>query len=217
MKDFRSIQKPKEILALLQQAPSDDLGQIWQSQDQSRQIYNITSVGHDEGNKAIVFETLKDFDLSGDFPIYIRMNYRDLIFKLTGKSCVINGHRLICRYPKVAKAIEERMFERFQVPAYKKCMVLLKSLGKSAIEVRVRLVDYSKTGVGIVISELDRGFMEKIKRFEIVTIDDLLLHNHLEITLSYIRKSSGLLRAGFKLKKPLPDALFQTLTKLINI
>lgn len=215
MQNFRDIPKAHEILQLMRDAPSTEKGQIWQTIEEERRVFDIVDIKDDDTNRALVFETSTALNLSKDNPVYIRINHRDLIFKLNSKSCVIKDNKLICVYPKVAKAIEERIYERFPVPKDKEFLVTLKPLGASASEINVRLKDFSRQGIGIIVSDINRDFIVKNVVFQIQSINSAPLPGYSIGTLRYTKRGRGGVHAGFSLATEFSDSVFEALTKLI--
>lgn len=213
MNNFRDLKTLDDILGLLDSAPEHEKGQIWQSRPRHREIYEIRKITHDKGQRSIILETLLDFDFSSDYPIYVRINHRDLIFKLMSDNCHIDGNRLICPYPKLAKAIEERRYQRFSLPLGQDFFVLISPLG-SAMELKVSLKDFSKKGIGLYISERNRLFFKNNKRFKIVSFNDSVFPGDTFASIRYIKRTPRGLSAGMMFDKILTDSLFQIMTKL---
>ena len=90
---MRDINKIQEFLDLIQLAPKDNLGQIWQTQEPLRQVYKITSLKNDTKRKALIIETVLNFDFIENIPVFVRINNRDLIFKLDMNTCLMEKNK----------------------------------------------------------------------------------------------------------------------------
>ncbi|HXH73958.1 MAG TPA: hypothetical protein VNJ08_03280 [Bacteriovoracaceae bacterium] len=215
-KSFRIIDKKNEILAMLKQAPPTNRGEIWQTLGEIRYHYKITNVKDDEVNKAIVIEASTDFEFNPKHPIFVRINFRDLIFKLAARSFVISGNKLACPYPNLAKAVDKRGVERIPLPEYRETTVVLRPLGASAAEVRVNLLDISKNGLGISISDKNRDYLLRNEQFQLMCINDIPLAGDHKAEIRYVeRLSRGVIKSGFVLKTPFKDEVFENVCKII--
>ena len=169
-----NLSQVKEILQLLSKAPSHDPGQIWQSQEQLRQVNNITKLEHDTTQKALVIESLLEFDFSSEFPVFVRINHRDLIFKLNPKECVIEDNKLICHYPQLAKAIENRQQIRITAPPSEAIAVVIREAGGNGAEIKTLMNDFSKSGLGIFAgSGKGKFFYRNDIRFQLISIGSI--------------------------------------------
>src|SRR5687767_7607281 len=99
MMKFLDLNKKDEIIKLLRQAPETNKGEIWQTLSDLRHHYKITNIKDDPIERTIVIETSKRFEFSTKHPVYVRINHRDLIFKLSARSFIISGNKLACVYP----------------------------------------------------------------------------------------------------------------------
>lgn len=216
MSKFLLIEKKDEILELLKNAPTHNRGEIWQTLPDLRHHYKIMNIRDDDLNKAIVFETSEDFLFNPKLPVYVRINHRDLIFKLSARSFVISGNKLACSYPTMAKAVDKRGVVRIPLPESRRdTTAVLKPLGPST-ELRVRLIDISKTGLGIAISDMNREYLLRNERFKLTMINDVKLTGDHQMDLKYVeRLGRGFIKSGLNLRKPFADDIFDMICKVI--
>jgi hypothetical protein len=216
MQKFRIVEKNEEIIQLMDKAPENDKGETWQTLPGQRLHYQIAYLRNDTFNKAIVLESSTDYEFSLSHPVYVRINHRDLIFKLTAKSFMISGKKLACSYPEFAKAVEKREFERIPLPEHREATLILNPLGASVAEIKVRLADLSKKGLGIFISDMNRHYLERNKAFKITAINGIYLSSTHQVTVKYIERiGKGVMRSGLAMDNPFPDPLYDVICKTI--
>ncbi len=217
MEKFRIIHEKKEILELITNSVTEGYrGEIWQTSKDKRFHYQIKNIIDDEINKIIVFESDQKLDFNISEDVYIRIFHRDLIFKLEKAAYVCAGKKIASPYPDTAKAIETRGLSRINLPIEMDIRVSLKPLGESAIGLIVQLVDISRGGLGIIISETNSEFLKRNKVFKILKINDLELTGHNEVTVSYLKKrKNGTYKSGLILKNPFIESIFDFICKEI--
>lgn len=216
MLKFRDINQKEEILTLMQKAPISNPGEIWQTLPDVRHHYKIINVKDDPINHAIVIEGPRKFEFSTKHPVYVRINHRDLIFKLTARSFIISGSKLACIYPKMAKAIDKRGIERIPLPPERETRMVLRPLGLGAAELTVNLIDISKKGLGISISDMNRDYLLRNQKFRITSINDVLLAGDHQLDIIYVERiGRGVMKSGFKLARPFTDETYNLICKII--
>ncbi len=217
MEKFRIIHEKKEILELLTNSVTDGYrGEIWQTLKNKRNHYQIKNIIDDEINNIIVFESDQKLDFNISEDVYIRIYHRNLIFKLEKGAYVCARKKIASPYPDTAKAIESRGLTRINLPNEMDIRVSLKSLGESAIGLRVKLIDISRGGLGIIISETNSEFLKRNKTFKILNINEIELTGHNEVAVSYLKKKkNGTYKSGLILKNPFIESIFDYICKEI--
>jgi len=216
MENFRILSKKSEILKLIKNAPEGIKGEIWQSLEDKRYHYQIQKVGHDEEHQIIIFETDSKLDFITTEPVYVRIHHRNLIFKLDPNSFFIAGKKISTPYPESAKAIESRGLNRLMIPENLEIEVVLKPLGEGTNEIRVKLIDISRGGLGICIADLNKDYLQRNKFFKIVSINDIQMEGQNEIEVRYIKKIDQLnVKCGLMLKKPFVDSIYDYICKIL--
>lgn len=216
MEKFRDINHRDEILALMKRAPASNRGEIWQTLDEGRHHYKIVSFRDDPSNKALVIESDQNYAFNARHPIYVRINHRDLIFKLNARSFIISGNKLACVYPTMAKAIEKRGTVRIPLPPGRDTTVVLTPLGAGAAELKVKLVDISMKGLGISVSDSNREYLIRNEKFLITSINDIFLAGNHQVEIKYVeRLARGMIKSGFVLKRPFTDITYNLICKSI--
>lgn len=213
--NFRTIHSGPEIASLIQQANQEEYGQIWQTIGPLRQTYQITALKVDHENEAVFFETLMPFDFDRTYPVYVRVTNRNLIFKLH-QNFETKKNRMICSIPHEAKAHEYRSDERFVVPENKNILLKLKPLSGVASEVEVKLDNFSQSGMGIVISQVNKDFFERISLFSILSMGGIKMGDRKIAQVKYIKETSkDSIRVGLTLIDPFDKGTFSYLQNLL--
>lgn len=217
MENFRILDKKADILKLLHNVQENgEKGEIWQTLSEKRFNYKINKIVDDDNNRVIVFEVDQKVEFNQYEAIYVRIFHRDLIFKLDPGAYIASGKKIAAPYPEAAKAIESRGMARLIAPIDKDIDVVLKPLGESATEIRVRLYDISRGGLGILISDMNKDFLIRNKFFKIITINDIEMTGQNDAEVRYVKKiKKGILKAGLMLRTPFVDAIYDYICKEI--
>ncbi len=216
MDKYRLLDHKDEIIAMVQKAPVIELGNIWQTLTNKRELYTIRKIEVIE--EAFVFHSLATFEFNVDVPIFIKINYRNLIFKLMPGEYQYRGNQLLCLFPKEAKAIEARGSDRTKLPPSSKINVTLKSLDSStAIDIVVQLNNISEKGIGARTSILNIEFFRKSNQYKIISVCGKPHFESGTLTLRHIteKKEKKLIEIGFKSDRPLSDEMFSLLREEI--
>lgn len=212
MENFRQISKLEELKAILAKAPPGDFGIAWQTTGTERLIYPIVEV--EIQDESLVFISSAPFQVNQAFPIYIKMANRNLVFRLSLGEYEYIKNQLKCRYPKDAKALEERAQQRTQLPLKVNVNLTLRALSPSTVlDTRIQLLDLSDGGLGGAITRLNQDFFLRTSSFQVVKVGD---KNHAEtalLTLEHItdQGQGNKMKVGFSLDKPLSDGFYQLL------
>jgi hypothetical protein len=187
MDNYRLLAQKDEIFKMVKKAPVAEIGEIWQTLPFKREVYRIKNL--DILNEAMIFLTTLPFEFDKDFPVYIRLNYKNLVFKLSPQEYLASKNQLSCCYPKEAKAIEDRSKERTRLPKKSSLKVTLRSLSaETALDIKVGISDISEIGMGIVTSGANKEFFSRNSNFIIVKVCG---REHFEQTVLSVRHISN--------------------------
>lgn len=210
MENYRTIHATSEIISLIQNANCDNLGQVWQTQGPLRQTYQIMELATDVDHCAIILETQSAFEFNRDYPVYVRISEKNLIFKLD-KKFLIKKNRLICPIPTEAKAMELRTSERFKIPSHKMVQLKLKPLETSALEVSVKLQNFSHKGMGVQVPVVNQDYFERVPTFSIQSISGIKIGERKTLTVRHVGKSA----VGFCVNEPFDNGTFTYLQNFL--
>lgn len=151
--------------------------------------------------------------LTEKVPLFVKLNYRNLMFKIFPEQYSIEGDVLVTSIPQAAKALDRRPDERFVMPLNSEILCHMNRIEKRGIsfEDNARIIDVSEKGLGILItnasSELilahDHVWIKKLNKFE---LEEPLFGR---IVYSNERKyKDGIIdiKAGISLNAPIPRA-----------
>ncbi len=150
---------------MVTKAPVREIGEIWQSLPHKREVYKIMNL--ELLKEVMIFQTKLPFDFDASFPIFVKINYKNLIFKLSPTEFKTYNNQMSCEYPSEAKAIEDRSLERTKLPKKSNLNITLRSGGK---DFKVSLEDLSEGGIGIRTSIVNREHFEKSTLFKIIKV-----------------------------------------------
>ncbi len=197
-------------------------GNIWQTGQSERQMLHISQVLLDIKTDKLIIRTFGLIDLVQKHPIFIRLSYRSILFRLDPGEFKIIGDKLICNYPKEARALEERIGDRYVLPFSADISLSLKrterNLRETVLDLEVRIVDVSEKGFGILISGANRDFLKSFDHFWIKAIDQRPLNHHIFGTVTYIAPKGyylkrGDVRVGLSLERALNAEFFEYLKR----
>jgi len=212
MDHYRLLEHKAEIFNMVKKAPVVEIGEVWQTLPFKREVYRIKKL--DVLNEAMIFLTTLPFEFDLDFPVYIKLNYKNLIFKLSPDEYRASKNQLSCGYPKEAKAIEDRSVERTKLPNKTSLSISLRSLAPgTALDIKVSIVDISEIGLGIKTSGVNKEFFSKNTNFIIVNVCG---DEHYEQTVLSVRHISNnddrsYIGIGLLGSHPFSEKIFQIL------
>ena len=217
MDRYRLLAQKDEISKMIKKAPVMEIGEIWQTLPIKRQVYRITKL--ELLNEALIFKTQLPFQFDQNFPIYIKINYNNLIFKLSTEEYRTFTNQLSCSYPKEAKAIENRTLDRTKLPRKFNLNVMLKTTrGDSLIELKVNLEDISESGLGIRTSSANIELFTEEARFKLFKIAGHYLSEEATLSVRHIssKDKQGYLSIGMHADTPFSEKLFELLREAIR-
>lgn len=217
MDRYRLLEKKEEIAKMARKAPVLEMGQIWQTLPVKREIYKIRSM--EVLSEAMIFLTTMPFEFDPNLPIYINLNYKNLIFKLNPGEFRIFNNQLSCVYPKEAKALEFRNFDRTQLPLKTNLHLVLRTISAStALDIKVSIENFSEAGLGIKASSLNRDYFERNTSFRIIKVCGRNQVEECVLTVRHIseKDNKAFISIGMQTSAPLSDRFFQILREEIR-
>ncbi|HXH75747.1 MAG TPA: hypothetical protein VNJ08_12310 [Bacteriovoracaceae bacterium] len=213
------LQKRGQIIAAIENAAPFG-GEVWQTNASGRLIMQIIQMHIEIKYDKLIFRTPGTLEIDILSPLFIRLSYRSLIFRLEPGKFKIMGDKVICDYPEEAQGLELRSSERYVLPINSDISLSIKrkirTLRETVFEIEVRIVDVSEYGFGLLISGGNRDFLRRFDSCWIKAVD----HNPLSLPLSarvtyvapkgyYMKK--GEVRVGLALATPLTAETFEYL------
>ena len=217
MDKFRLVAQKDEIFNMVKKAPVVEIGDIWQTLPHKREVYKIKKL--EIYSEAMIFVTTMPFEFENDFPIYIRINYKNLIFKLTPNEFKTYKNQLSCIYPKEAKAIEGRGLERTKLPKKSTLNITLRTLSTAtALDIKVSLEDVSESGIGVKASSLNIEYFQRNAAFKIIKVCGRNQMEDATLSVRHIsaKENKAFIGIGLSASLPFSDRLFQILREEIK-
>lgn len=150
-------------------APVREIGEIWQTLPHRRDVYKIKHL--DLLKEVMIFQAQLPFEFDQNFPIFIKINYKNLIFKLNGSEFKTYNNNLSCSYPSEARALEARSLERTKLPKKSNLNITLRTLGAGAgQDFKVSLEDIAQGGIGVRTSSANLEHFKKQQLFKILKV-----------------------------------------------
>lgn len=202
-------------------------GDIWQTgSSQERGVFQIVQIQMDSVHDKVIFRTNSLSPVEQGFPIFVRLRYRNIVFKLEHNEFKAVGDKLICSIPKDVKALAMRTSERYVLPFELDVSLSIKRFARTVKEVtpelEVRMIDISEHGIGILISGMNKEFLRPYDHFWIRGIDHKALNREIFGTVLYVAPKGYFLkrqdvRVGLSLSTPLSWDTFSSLKKKCRI
>ena len=225
MLQLRPIQSRVQIITLIEKA-SFFGGDIWQSDPYSPQgklVSHIIQILNDLKSDKVILRTPSIVQFDPDKPIYVKLNYRNIIFRLMPGEFKVNGDKITGLYPDEAKAMAERPGgDRYVLPFQSETSLSLKRIERTmkemTYEMELRIVDVSEKGFGILISAHNRECLRQNDHFWLKSIDHSALRSPILGSVCYVRPKGyylkrGDVRVGLSLAMPLSQETFESLKK----
>lgn len=156
--------------------------------------------------------------LEQSHPISINLAYRNIIFRADPHEFNVIDDTIICHIPFAAKALDQRLTERFILPFKSEISAFLHRIEKRNFDndIQVKIVDVSKLGLGIHVHGVTLGTICKYDHIWIRNINGVQLADPIFGKIQYVserkfQNNVGDLRIGLALDKQLPEEIFQEL------
>lgn len=221
MPNYRTSAESKEILRLLQRSGTTEGNFFWQSFETEKKIIPIIHIEIDfvARDVMISFENY-NYEIDLDRPLYVKLELNQTVFKVE-KFIFINGE-IHFAIPEEVKTLELRHKPRFILPPNKEKTFSLRPVqattgGGGAQLLKVKAIDISSEGIGILVSEMNRSFLRNNRILWLTELGPIELKHPILAEVVYLqsnqnngkRSSSKEIRAGLKLSGFIPDGQFE--------
>lgn len=221
---YRDCTNYREILRIVQKSSYLPGNIIWQSSTKGKLVIEASHLEIDFVSRGISlsFDSQK-YKLDPNLPLYVKLEHRSSVFKVTQFAEGINT--LHFSFPECLKTLELRSERRFEFEEGEKEIALKPSLNllntDSGNEIKVRLMDLSLSGAGLLISENNRAFIKKNKFLWLTEIDGRRMYDPILAEVVYAtsddegkmhRRKERALRVGLKLSSKVPKEILSSLS-----
>lgn len=219
--NYRSCLDYREILRILQKASSLQENILWQSHGQQKTVVPIHHFEIDfVTREVVVFFDSNFFQLDPNLTLYVKLDYRTSVFKVSSFRQMQNS--LHFSFPKEMKTLELRTFARHQfLPNDDRIVALKPSITGNrdpGNELKVRVLDVSQFGMGLLVSEQNRSYLKNNRILWITRLADKdlvypilseVVYINNEVDTKYQLKKVKELKVGLKLSSAFPDEVYQ--------
>lgn len=220
-----TLEKRCQIISVIEKA-SPFGGDVWQTTLNGRQVLQIIQMHVDIKYDKLVIRTFGVLDINPEFPLFIRLSYRSLIFRLAPGQFKIMGDKIICHYPDEAIGLPTRNGERYILPFSSGISLSLKrnirTMREVVFELEVRIMDVSQFGFGLLISSNNRDFLRRFDACWIKSVNHMALGAPLLGRVSYVAPKGyylkkGEVRVGLSLDSALNEETFDLLKRKARV
>jgi hypothetical protein len=198
-------------------------GWCWQTSQDKKQLNQIGSVIYKESLGTLIIQCKELIDINIENTLFVKLNYRSLIFRLDPGQYLCNGTFIICSLPKMVMGLDKRLGgDRFVMPGPADVSLSLKKMeryfGEITFQLELRVIDVSEQGIGIMVTSLNKHILKHHDRFNIYSIDNRPLDRPIAGVICYVQsKGEGMkrgdVRMGLKLNSRFDSETFSYLKK----
>lgn len=214
LKTFRDLTTRDEILGLILNANPQDKGFFWQTRDSDRVVYPIHGTDVDLSKYTVSFSTAAAVDIHPDFPVHIKLNPFDFVFKVDPPHHIVHEKAIEVPIPHSGKAIENRKNPRVEVNRDDRHTVTLRPTNLTvSLTLDLVIIDLSKSGMGFICDNQRAEILKTHRSFWLERINQVNLVQGPIIRLAHVSPTGkmGELSAGFSLEVPWDDLQFSEL------
>lgn len=225
MSQLKALESRVQIITVIEKAALFG-GDIWQSvpgEKQGRHVSQIIQIITELRSDRLTLRTPSIVEVNPQLPIFVRLNYRNLIFRLFPGEFKVHGDKISCIYPEEARALEERKGgDRYVLPFNADISLSLKRIERSmrdmTYEMELRIIDVSEKGFGILISSQNKECLKKHDHFWLKAIDHSPLRSPILGSVCYVAPKGyylkrGDVRVGVSLSMPIAQDTLEYLKK----
>lgn len=179
---FRLVEKRQDITAIINEAGPQVGGDLWQVAENSQRIvYPITNIVVDFQNERITFQVSENLLFNPLGPIFVRINFKSLVFKLLPGDYKISQKKLTSKFPKEGRALDYRCENRFIIrPKIYLPILMRPTIGHTMARIEATIVDISTKGIGLAINDRYKYLVFKESVFTFLNIAGLEINETLQ-------------------------------------
>lgn len=218
LESYRSSEEYREILRILQKSTALQENLIWQSHALGKTVVPIHYLEIDFISREVLVNfNSEHYRLDPKLPLYVKLGYRTSVFKVSEYR---QGHDSVYfSFPELIKTQELRFNPRQNFRASQEKFVTLKSLNSNdaGSELKVRAMDVSETGLGLVVSDQNRHFLKNNRILWVTGLQESKLDHPVlaevvyinqEVDPKFVIKRQKSLKVGLKLSGIFPELIY---------
>ena len=225
---YEKCESKQDVLDALSRNDASESLMLWQTRNEGRNIFWIRSWEIDHKNERLIifYEADKTLKVNPEFPMYIKVPFREAILK--SKVEISADNYVYLKIPSELFWREFREHPRLPFdPIQKKAEIRLHGEGVSPEKLKVYQVlikDISQDGLGLVVSGINHKIFKKDLLIEIISLDGVIMMTPIIGHIVYCVKekvngsSKGdLHKVGIKMLRPFQsDMLKKLIAKLVH-
>lgn len=220
--NYRSSREYREILRLLQRSTTLEDNLLWQPHALGKTIIPLQYLEIDFIAREVIASYSTEFyHLDSQLPIYVKLGYRTSVFKVTHFRQGTNS--LTFPFPDLIKTQELRGVPRHTFRPTQEKYVMLRSSTphgqlESGSELKVRAMDISPQGLGLIVSEQNRNFLKNNRFLWITGLQDTnfsqpllaeVVYINSEVDPKFVTRKQKLLKVGLKVSDFFPKETYE--------
>ncbi len=227
LKSYQISTSPQEIMDVLKRNRTEDNSIMWQSFPEFRKVYNFYRFGLDLFRKKIVITSdLAVQEIQKDRPIYVKLSFRESVFK--GTILEMNQNELTLDIPKEIHVREFRESLRSVFVPGTKFVDLRPSMNASAFDrmpsLKVSLRDISAKGLGLIVSESNMHLFREGQLIDMMgtggelldsPIGGIVAHTHKQAKVGH--EKGIFYRVGIKMLSVIPEAVLNKFNDTVEV
>jgi hypothetical protein len=218
LENYRSSSEYREILRILQKSTTLQENLMWQSHALGKTVIPVQYLEIDFISREVLVNfNSEHYRLDPELPVYVKLGYRTSVFKISEYRQ--GNDSIYFSFPDVIKTQELRFYPRHKFRPAQEKFVTLRSLSvkDTGSELKVRAMDVSETGLGLVVSEQNRHFLKNNRILWITGLQDSNLDNPVlaevvymnqEIDPKFVIKRQKSLKVGLKVSGIFPEIIY---------
>lgn len=211
-KVFRDLMTKEEILNMILNTDPSNKGFFWQTRKSDRVIYGIHGTDLDLSKQTVTFNTDKAVDISAEFPVHIKLNPHDFVFKCDIGEFLMHEQGIEIPIPSFGKAIEYRKNPRTSLKDKPTMVVSIRATDLSAsLTMELKVYDLSLGGIGLACEGKHLEVLKNYRSFWIERINADVVVNSPVIHFVHLTMAGLAFKAGFRYETALDDQRYDEL------
>lgn len=220
---YRTCTDYKEILRILQKSCALQENILWQTTIEGKTIIRPQHIEIDFVSRGLTvyFDGFK-YMVDTAMPLFVKLEHHNSVFKVP--TFQLRQHSIHFPFPQLLKTVDQRSNPRYTLDQMKDNFATLRPTRtplahEVANEIRVRLVDVSINGLGVMIYDSNRPFLKNNRFLWVMEMNSIRLEQPSLAEVAYIsseldshyqkRGHQKELKVGLKLSGEFPMEFFE--------
>lgn len=221
LESYRSSTEYREILRILQKSTTLQENFLWQAHALSKTVIPVQFIEIDFITREVHINfNSEHHKIDAELPLYVKLGYRTSVFKVAAFRQ--NQDSLNFSFPDLIKTPELRSKPRVAFKASQDKYVTIRSTMNNVVkdtgsELKVRAIDISEFGLGLIVSESNRSFLKNNRILWVTGLHGMhfdhpvlaeVVYINSEVEPQYQIKKQKSLKVGLKLSGYFPQEIY---------